>query len=153
MKCLWQELQSTREQKNFEGGLQRLESKSNSEALCSFPFSDDFLLHTPWCLILSVGSFSYSPMLLYMGSLSLSYTPCAGLCVEHLLHVLCWFIWGVSLTHPVLAYVWSFSYTPHAGFFLLGVSLIRSILVSLCSKFLLYKTKRKNVKVNKNVHN
>ena len=47
----------------------------------------------------------------------------------------------------------SFSNTPHAGFFLLGVSLIRSMLASLCSEFLLYKTKRKNVKVNKNVHN
>ena len=65
----------------------------------------------------------------------------------------CWFICGVSLTCPALVYEWSFSYTPHAGFFLLGVSLIKSMLASLCSKFLLYKTKRKNVKVNKNVHN
>ena len=64
-----------------------------------------------------------------------------------------WFVivWGVSL---VLVYEWSFSYTPHApGFFLLGVSLVRSMLASLCREFLLYKTKRKNVKVNKNVHN
>ena len=47
MKCLWLELQSTREQKNSEGDLQRLELKNNSETLCSFPFSDDFLLQTP----------------------------------------------------------------------------------------------------------
>ena len=60
-----------REQKSSEGGLQRLEFKKNNlRALCQFPFSDDFLLHTPWWLILSVGSFSYSPMLLYMGSVS-----------------------------------------------------------------------------------
>ena len=77
----------------------------------------------------------------------------AGLYGEFLLHAQCWFIWGVSLTCPVLGYVWSFSYTPHAGFFLFGVSLIRSLLASLCSEFLLYKTKWKNVKVNKNVHN
>ena len=65
-----------------------------------------------------------------------------------------WFIWGVSLTCPVLVYEWSFSFTPHAGFFLLGVSLIiRSMLASLCREFLLYKTKRKILKVNKNVHN
>ena len=61
-----------------------------------------------------------------------------------LIHTLCWFmqgtplahpragLYGVSLTCPVLVYVWSFSYTPHAGFFLLGVSLIRSMLASLC---------------------
>ena len=64
--------------------------------------------------------------------------PHAGLYGEFLLHAQCWFTCGVS-------------YTPHAGFFLLGVSLIRSMLASLCSEFLLYKTK--NVKVNKNVHN
>ena len=80
------------------------------------------------------------------------------------LHTLCWFmqgahkrfwfIWRVSLTCPVLVYEWSFSFIPHAGFFLFGVSLIiRSMLASLCREFLLYKTKRKNVKVNKNVHN
>ena len=113
-------------------------------------FSDDFLLHTPWLfLFFSVGSFSYSPMLLYMGSFSWSYTPCAGLCGKHLLRA------------PVLVYMGSFSYMPGAGLygeflihiFLLGVSLLRSMLASLCREFLLYKTKRKNVKVNKNVHN
>ena len=83
--------------------------------------------------------------------------PCVGLYLygEFLLHAQCWFIiiWAVSLglTCPVLVYLWSFSYTPHAGFFLWGVSLIRSVLASLCREILLYKTKR-SVKVNKNVH-
>ena len=46
----------------------------------------------------------------------------------------CWFIWGVFRTYPVLVY-------------------IKSMLASWCREFFLYKTKRKNVKVNKNVHN
>ena len=114
--------------------------------------------------VFSVGSFSYSPMLLYMGSFSWSYTPCAGLCGKHLLHApvlvymgsfsdmpsaglygefllyaQCWFTCGVSLTHLSLG---SFSPKIYAGFF-----------ISLCREFLLYKRKRKNVNVNKNVHN
>ena len=72
---------------------------------------------------------------------------CAGLCGGHL------------LCTPVLIYMGSFSYMPSAGLrvefllhiFLWGVSLIRSMLASLCREFLLYKTKR-NVKVNKNAH-
>ena len=143
---------ATREQKSFEGGLQRLEFKKiTCEPHCQFPFSNDFLLqlHTPWWLILSVGSFWYSPLLLYMGSFSFSYTPCAGLCREHLL----------------LVYMGTFSYMPSAGLrvefllhtpcwlLFLGVSLIMSMLASLCREFLLFKTKRKNIKVNKNVHN
>ena len=64
--------------------------------------------------------------------------PRSDLYGEFLLHVQCWFTCG-------------FSYTPHAGFFLWGVSLIRSVLASLCREILLYKTKR-SVKVNKNVH-
>ena len=60
-------------------------------------------------------------------------TPCAGLHVEFLLHAQCCFRCGVSLTHPMLAsFSWEF--------------LIRSMLASLCSKFLLYKTK--SVKMN-----
>ena len=80
---------------------------------------------------------------------------------------LCWFIiiWGVSFTCPVLVYMGSFSYMPSAGLHVefllytpcwllfLGVSLVRSMLASLCREFFLFKTKRKNVKVNKNVHN
>ena len=80
---------------------------------------------------------------------------------------LCWFmiIWGVSFTCPVLVYMGSFSYMPSAGLrvefllhtpcwlLFLGVSLIMSMLASLCREFLLFKTKRKNIKVNKNVHN
>ena len=68
MNCLWQELQENR--RILREYFKDWNSKNNSEALCSFPFSDDFLLHTPWWLILYVGSFSYSPMLLYMGSVS-----------------------------------------------------------------------------------
>jgi len=67
--------------------------------------------------------------------------PHAGLYGDFLLHAQCWFIWGLSLTCPVLVYMWSFSYTHHAGFFLWGVSLIWSMLASLCREFLLYKTK------------
>ena len=36
------------------------------------------------------------------------------LCGEFLLHAPCSFMWGVSLTRPMLYYVGSFSYTPHA---------------------------------------
>ena len=155
--------EATREQKSFEGGLQRLEFKKQLAS----PFSDDFLSHTPRWLILSAGSFSYSPMLLYMGSLSCLTHPVLVYAGSTSCMPPCWFIiiWGVSLTCPLLVYMgsfsympsagllWSFSYTPHAGFFLLGISLIKSMLASLCREFLLYKTKRKNVKVNKNVHN
>ena len=63
--------------------------------------------------------------------------PCAGLHGEFLLHAQCWFMCGVFLTHPMLAsFSWEF---------------LRSMLASLCREFLLFK--RKNVKVNKNVHN
>ena len=95
-------------------------------------------------------------MLLYMGSFSSTfYTPCTGLCEEHLL--------GAPML--VYNYMGSYSYMPSAGLgvefllntpcwlLFLGVSLIRSMLASLCREFLLFKTKRKNVKVNKNVHN
>ena len=42
------------------------------------------------------------------------FIPHVVLCGEFLLHALCYFMWGVSLTHFVLCYVGSFSYTPHA---------------------------------------
>ena len=63
------------------------------------------------------------------------------------------FVWGVSLTHPVLGalcgefllhilcwlpYVGSFSYTSCAGFFLWGVSPTCTVLVSVCGEFLLH---------------
>ena len=91
--------------------------------------------------------------------------PRAGLYGEFLLHAQCWFIWQVSLTCPVLLYMWSFSYMPSAGLrveFLLHTPCWLLSLGSFShkvyagffwSEFLLYKTKRKNVKVNKNVHN
>ena len=84
-------------------------------------------------------------MLLYMGFFSQSYTPCAGVCREHLLR------------GPVLVYMGSFSYMPSAGLrvefllhtlcwlLFLGVSLIRSMLASLCREFLLYRTKKEKM--------
>ena len=85
-------------------------------------------------MVVSTGSFSYSPMLLYMVFfLSQSYTPCAGVCREHLLlgpelvytgsfsymPMQCWFTCGVSLTHPMLAsFLGSFSRKVYAGFFM-----------------------------------
>ena len=63
------------------------------------------------------------------------------------------FVWGVFLTHPLLASfcgefllhilcwllsVGSFSYTSCAGFFLWGVSLTHLVLASLCGEFLLH---------------
>ena len=83
-------------------------------------------------LLFYVGSFTYTPLLFYMGSFS--YTPHAVLCGEFLLHApavldreflvhattVLWgefllyapwcFMWGVSLTLPVVFYVGSFSY-------------------------------------------
>ena len=71
------------------------------------------------------------PMLLPVGTFS--YTPCAGLCGDYLFYVgtllpahhvvlhgefflnsSCCSMWGVSLIHPMLFYVESFSYTPLA---------------------------------------
>ena len=91
---------------------------------------------------------------------SFSYTPRAFLCGELLLHSPCSFMWGVSLTRPVLFYLRSFSCTLRAllcGEFLLhaprsvmwGVSLTLSVLfyvgsfsytprALLCGEFLLY---------------
>ena len=139
---------ATREQKSFEGGLQRLEFKKNNfQALCQFPYSGEFLLHTPRWLILSEGSFSYksnaalhgefllvlytlcwfmqehllrAPMLVYMGSFS--YMHSAGLGVKFLLHTPCWLLSLVSFTHKV-----------YAGFFMQQISSLQ----------------RKNVKVTK----
>ena len=113
MKCLWQELQENR--RVLREDFKDWNSKNNLRALCQFSFSDDFLLHTPWWVILSAGSFSYSPMMLYMGSLSKSYTPCAGLCREHLLHTPMLVYMGSFSYMPCAGYMWSFSYMPSAG--------------------------------------
>ena len=95
-------------------------------------------LTVPCCFTWGVSLSLTHPLLVYAGS-----TPCAPLC---------WFIWGVSLTCPVLVYVGSFLHTPcwllslgsfshkvYAGFFMQGISFLQ--------------TKRKNLKMNKNVHN
>ena len=133
---------STREQKSFEGGLQRLELKKVTGEPCA-----SFLLVMTFSYTLHDGTLNFFCgefllVLVYEGSTS---------CMPR-----CWFIWGVSLTCPVLDYMWSFSYsyTPHAGFFLWGVSLIRSICWLLyLGNFFFTKQETKNVKVNKNVHN
>ena len=98
--------------------------------------SGEFLLHIPCWLCFSVGSFFY--------------TSQAGLffCFIFLIIILFFLIWGVSLTHPVLAsflsrefllhipcclhfYLASFSHTSHAAFsFLWGVSLTHPMLAS-----------------------
>ena len=104
-----------------------------------------YTLHVPWWLILSVGSFSYTVTVLscFTWGVSLSLThPVLVYAGSTSCMLPCWFIWGVSLAWPVLVYMGSFSYTPHAGFFLLGVSLIRSMLASLCREFLLYPPKK-----------
>ena len=103
----------------------------------------EFLLHILCCRHFYAGSFSY--------------TSWAGfIFMLHFLHITCWvfssffsssfLIWGVSLTHPVLAlffcgefllhtpcllhfYLGSFSYTSRAGFiFMRGVSLTHPML-------------------------
>ena len=104
-------------------------------------FCGEFLLHIPCLLDFSVGSFSYTS---HAGFFSLFFLRF-------------FFIWGVSLTHPVLVsylggefllhipywlhfYVGSFSYTSHAGvIFICGVSLKHPVLASFLSgKFLLH---------------
>ena len=100
--------------------------------------SGEFLLHVPYWLFFVV-VFNY----FYQGSFS--YTSHAGI-----------FIWGLSLTHPVLAlilsavllchspcwlhfYLGSSSYTSRSGFILIwGVSLTHPALASfLCGEFVL----------------
>ena len=81
-------------------------------------------------VLVSAGSKSCAPMhppCWFIWGVSLIIMPCAVLGVEFLLHTPCW-----------LLFLWSF---------------IWSMLASLRSKFLLYKTKTKNVKVRKKVHN
>ena len=109
----------------------------------------EFLLHIP-CFFFFFFFFSPRPLfilifLFYLGSFS--YTSRAGFI----------FIWGVSLTRPMLAsflcgefllhipcwlhfYLRSFSYTSRAGFiFVFGVSLTHPVLASfLCLEFLLH---------------
>ena len=100
----------------------------------------EFLLHIPCWLYFCLGS--------------LSYTSCAGF-ISYASHAGFIFMWGVSLTYPVLSsslflfyfilsgefllhipcwihfYLGTFSYTSHAGFiFIWGVSLTRPGLAS-----------------------
>ena len=115
---------------------------------CPVLFSSVISLTRP--MLFYVGSFSSMPLLFYVGSLSYTpsaicfwefvlqlhtlcyfvcspYTPCAVLCGECFLHTLCYLMWEICVTHPVLFYVVSLSdtpnsripilpYTPHASF-------------------------------------
>ena len=124
-------------------------------------FCGEFILHIPHWLYFYLGSFSYTSHACFLWG-------------EFLLHIPCWlslmwgetqaytsraafiFIWGVSLTHPMLIsffycgqfllhipywlcfYLGSFSYTSHACIsFLWGVSLTHPMLASFYSFFLL----------------
>ena len=98
----------------------------------SFFKSRKSLLHISCLLYFYAGSFSYTSHhagFSFFNLGSFSYTSRAGII----------FIWGVSLTHPVLASFLSgeFSYTSHASFiFLWGVSLTHPMLASfLCGEF------------------
>ena len=71
-------------------------------------------------------------MLFYVPSFS--YTPFAVLCGEFLLHAPCCFMWGVSVTHPLLFYRGSFSYTPLAG----ACGEFYTACAVLCGEFLLH---------------
>ena len=85
--------------------------------LASF-LSGEFLLHIPCWHHFSVGSFSYTSHagFIFIWGVSLTH-PILG----------SFFLWGVSLTHPMQVFcccffcfvffnLWSFSYTSHAGF-------------------------------------
>ena len=73
-----------------------------------------------------VGNFSDIPCILLCGEFlsltllvlflrrNLSDSPCSVLHGEFLLHVPCYFMWRVSLIHPMLFCVGNFSYMPHA---------------------------------------
>ena len=95
--------------------------------------SGEVLSHIPCWFHFSVGSFYYTSRSAFLFPFSVgsfSYRFRAG----------CIFIWGISLTHPMLAlfFLGSFSYTSRAGFiFLWGVSLTRPLLALIsCGEFL-----------------
>ena len=156
---------------------------SLTDPMLAWIVSGEFYLHTQCSLHCSVGSFSYTS---HAGFIVLS--GASFLCGKFLLHISCWLhfylgsfsytcragllflfffnIWGVSLTHPVLAsclceefllhipgsgefllriqclfhfYVGSFSYTSRAGFiFMGGVSLTHPVLASFFSSFFIW---------------
>ena len=124
--------------------------------LVSF-LSEAFLLHIPCCSFLFV-CFLFLEFLLG----SFSYTSRAGwiLTREFLLHILCWlhlylesfsytscadflFLWGVSLTHPMLPSFLCGEFLLHipclSWFFMQGVSLTHHMLaLLLCGEFLIH---------------
>ena len=103
--------------------------------LFSFFKSREFLLPIPCWLRFYAGSFSYTSrtgfiLFFYLGSFSYTSRACFI------------FLWGVSLTHPMLASFISgvgFSYTSHTGFiFYLGSFSYTSHACFLCVEFLLH---------------
>ena len=116
---------ATREQKSFEGGLQRLEFFKNTtcEPCASFllvmTFSYSYTLHdgrfflqgvsltVPWCFTWGV-SLGLHTLYWFMCGAPLA-CPSAGLYGVFLLHAQSWFTCGLSLTHPMLAsFSWEF---------------------------------------------
>ena len=92
-------------------------------------------------MLFYVWSFFYTPHAVSSGEFLLkSYTPLlfSG---EFFLHTPWCFMCGVSLTHPMLFYVWSFSYTPHGVLcveFLLHTSSCSMWRLSLTRPLLIY---------------
>ena len=62
------------------------------------------------------------------------------LCGEFLLHAPCYFMWGASLTRPVLLYFGSFSYTPRTPILFGGGGggFFYTPRTTLCGEFLLH---------------
>ena len=88
-----------------------------------------------------MGSFSYlSCPGFFMWGVSLTHPVLASLREEFLLHILCWLPYVRSFSYTSCAgfCVGSFSYTSCAGFFVWGVSLTCTVLASSCGEFLLH---------------
>ena len=105
----------------------------------------EFLLHILCWHHFSVGSFSYTSRAgFFFFFLNLGSSPDTSHAYfiflrEYLLHIPCWllfFLWGVSLTDPVLASFFplgSFSYRSRAGF-IWGISTTHPVLASFLSR-------------------
>ena len=101
----------------------------------------EFILHI-LCWLLDVGGFYYSSCAwCFMWGVSLTHPLLASLCGEFLFHILCWLPYVESFSYTSCAgfFVWGvFSYTSCAGFFVWGVSLTCTVLASSCREFLLH---------------
>ena len=98
-----------------------------------------YLTHLCW--LLDVGSFYYTSCAwCFLWGVSLTHPLLASLCGELLLHIRCWlpYVGSFSYTSCAGFFVWSFSYTSCAGFFTWGFSLTCTVLASSCGEFLLH---------------